>query len=383
MPWTSPTASIRERLQKPVRNIGLIAAIILLWLAYVEIVAFARLRLAAPETDIIPRSRLQAVYKHQNWVNALADEWKPSNRFDYQAYVIWERHPFEGKTINVEGDGLRHTYHSRCDPDAYTIWMFGGSTTWGAGVPDWLTVPSFLAEQYEQSGDNVCIRNYGEKAWVNTQELIKLILELKRGGRKPDLVIFYDGPADVYEVYQSGRPGVHQNFDEIKHLYEGHASEGRGGFHYLLNTNAAELFLEHRHRNQMEKRAATIDADLIARGAVRCYLDNLNFVEALAREYKFDYVFVWEPTIFNSNKSLSSDEQNTLAAANLRSPGLENADRSARQLVRASPSTHLIDVADVFDKISDTVYFDQAHVSAEGNRLVAIRIYQILQRRRP
>ena len=69
-----------------------------------------------------------------------------------------------------------------------------------------------LAEQNDKAGRSVCVRNYGETGWVSTQELIKLMLELKRTGRKPDLVIFYDGANDVYLPYQYGRVDVHNQF---------------------------------------------------------------------------------------------------------------------------------------------------------------------------
>jgi hypothetical protein len=364
---------------KIVRDFGILAVIVVLWLAYAEVASFARLRLASQETDIIPRSHLQAVYKNQDWVNTLADEWKPSNQFDYRAYVGWERRPFDGRTIQVDRDGLRRTFNSHCDTGAYTIWMFGGSTVWGAGVPDWLTIPSLLGQQYQQAGRSVCIRNYGEKAWVNTQELIKLILELKRGERKPDLVIFYDGPADVYATYQSGIPGVHQNFDEMKRLYETHAAEGRGNFQYLLKTNAARLLLERRLTNQIGNRGSRGDSNAIAQEAVRCYSENLSVVEVLARAYGFEYAAFWEPTIGNGNKPLTLDEENARQQAVKHSPGLEKADRAARVVVDSMLSSHLFDIADVFDEVADTIYFDQAHVSAEGNRLVAERIYKTLQ----
>lgn len=367
---------MQSRFAKLVNRFALIIAIFVLWLGYVEVAAYARLRLANPETDIIPRSRLEAAYQNATWVNTLANEWRPSNQFDYRAYTVWERRPFAGKTIQVERDGVRFTDHSQCDADAYTIWIFGGSTVWGAGVPDWLTIPSLLAEQYEKNGRKVCVRNYGEKAWVNTQELVKLVLELKGEERKPNLVLFYDGPSDVYATYQSGRPGVHQNFDEMKQVYEGHAAEGRGSFQYLLKSNAAQLLLGHRLGNQMGKRGTSQNAELIAKQTVRCYLENADMIAALAREYRFDYAFFWEPTIHNADKPLSPDEQRSLVAANLHSPGLEKADREARVLIDAQPHPHLYDIANVFDQVHETIYFDQAHVSAEGNRLVAQRIYE-------
>ena len=144
--------------------------------------------------------------------------------------------------------------------------------------------------------------------------------------------------------------------------------------------NAAQLFLQHRLQHQIEKQS-TKDAGAIAREAVRCYLENMNLVDVLARTYGFDYVFFWEPTIHNADKPLTSDEESAREAASKQSPGLEQADRAARDLIRAKSFPHLFDVADVFDQVPDTIYFDQAHVSAEGNHLVARRIYEILQQR--
>lgn len=369
---------VRMCTRKFVTSLGVLAAFVSLWLVYVEIASFVRLRLAS-ETDMISRSRLQTAYKNQEWVNKLADEWRRSNQLEYQAYVGWERKPFEGQTIQVDRDGLRRSFYSQCNSDAYTIWMFGGSAVWGTGVPDWLTIPSLLGQQYEQSGRSVCIRNYGEKAWVNTQELIKLILELKAGKQHPDLVIFYDGPADVFETYQSGVPGLHQNFDEMKQLYEGHAAEGRGNFQYLLKTNAARLFFERRLRREIEMRAFAKDRDTLADQTVRCYLENLRVVDLLARAYGFKYAAFWEPTIYGGHKRLAPDEQNARQETNLHFPGLEEADQAARVLVTNMSPAHLFDIGDVFDKVEETIYFDHAHVSAKGNRLVSERIFSTLQ----
>jgi hypothetical protein len=370
------------RVLKLASTFGLLVTIILLWLVYVEIASFARIWLASRQIEVIPRSRLQTIYKSQDWVNTLADEWGPSNQLNYQAFVGWRRKPFEGRAIRIDQDGLRRTFHSHCDADAYTIWMFGGSTVWSTGSPDWLTLPSLLGQQYEQAGRKVCIRNYGEKAWVNTQELIKLILELKHTEKKPDLVIFYDGPADVYETYQSGRAGVHENFDEIKRLYEEHVSETNGNFRYLLKTNTARLFMEQRFMNLVGERASK-DADSIAQQAVRCYVENLKVVDVLARAYGFDYAVFWEPTIDNGHKPLTPDEETRRQRAHEQTPGLEKADRTARACVDSISPPHFFDIADVFDQVTDPIYFDWGHVSAEGNRIVAERMYRTLQQARP
>jgi len=370
------------RVKKFAKQAGILVILVFLWLAYVEAVCFAKLRMANTDTDIIPRSRLQSIYQGAAWVNTLADEWKPSNKFSYEAYVGWERRPFQGQTINIDSTGVRRSSHSHCDDKAYTIWMFGGSTVWGAGTPDWLTIPSLLAEKYEQAGRNVCVQNYGEKAWVNTQEVIKLILELKRSERKPDLVIFYDGPADVYESYQSGRGGVHQNFDDTKQLFEGHASGGSGNFHYLLDTNTARLLLQQKLQNRIRRTSAK-DTASIARQAVRCYFENVHLVEALGHEYGFEPVFFWEPTISTGGKHLTVEEEVARDSARRQTPGLEEANQAAYALIKAQCRPPVFCIADALDTATGTIYFDEAHVAAEGNRLVAERMYNTIQQRRP
>jgi lysophospholipase L1-like esterase len=367
------------RVEKFAKQTGIFLILIFLWLAYVELVCFAKIRRANADTDIIPRTSLLSVYQGAPWVNTLADEWAPSNHYSYEAWVDWQRKPFQGQTINIDATGVRRSTPSHCDEKAYTIWVFGGSTVWGYGAPDWLTIPSQLAEKYEQAGRNVCVKNYGEKAWVTTQEMIKLILELKRGEQKPDLVIFYDGPADVWESYQSGRGGVHQNFEDTKRLFEGHAAAISGSFGYLLDTNTARLLLQQRLQNRM-KQTSTKDTDAIARRAIRCYFENVRLVEALGREYGFEPLFFWEPTISTGNKHLTAEEAVARDSARQQTPGLDEANQAAYALLKAECRPPVFCIADVLDTITGTVYFDENHISAEGNRLIAERMYDTIQR---
>ena len=367
-----------------IKRAGIAVVLIVVWLAWVEAACFARLRMANTDTDVIPRSRLQAVYKNAPWVNTLADEWKPSNLFSYEAYVGWERKPFHGQTINIDARGIRKSDPSHCSDrrtdDVAVIWMFGGSTIWGAGVPDWLTIPSLLAARYEKDGHPVCVLNFGEKAWVNTQEMVKLTLELKRTTRKPDMVIFYDGPADVYETYQSGRAGLHQNFDDTRQTLEGRASSGSGNFRYLLESNVGKVFLQQLLHDRMGTRASAKNADAMARATVQCYLDNVRLIQALGREYEFEPMFFWEPALSTGNKHLTSEEEAAKAASRKQTPGLEEVDQAAYALVKAQAQPPVFPIADALDSATDTVYFDEAHVSAEGNHLVADRMYETIQR---
>ena len=177
-------------------KVGLFFASVVILFSAVEIGAFFVRRAVSfaprPETRDMSAS---SVYQGRPWAEQFwREENIAFNREKYWPFVVWMA-PFTGSTIVINGDGVRRTFHSHCgDPTAYTIWMFGGSTMLGQGVPDWFTIPSLVAELYEKAGRPACVVNEGELGWANTQEVIELMLKLKRAKRKPNLVIFYDAP---------------------------------------------------------------------------------------------------------------------------------------------------------------------------------------------
>jgi D-alanyl-lipoteichoic acid acyltransferase DltB (MBOAT superfamily) len=60
-------------------------------------------------------------------------------------YGLWRMHKVTGETENVSDGGIRKTAHVKCGGDEPVIWVFGGSTTFGQGTPDWENIPSNLA----------------------------------------------------------------------------------------------------------------------------------------------------------------------------------------------------------------------------------------------
>jgi hypothetical protein len=139
-------------------------------------------------------------------------EFEESNKVLYHQYVLWRRAPYQGASISIDPEGIRRTFYTQCDNRTFTIWMFGDSVMWGAGSPDAETIPSLVARDYGKAGKPVCIVNYGEKGWSNTQEMVGLIEQLKHASRKPDVVLFYDGGTEAFAAYQSGQADVHSNF---------------------------------------------------------------------------------------------------------------------------------------------------------------------------
>lgn len=105
-------------------------------------------------------------------------------------------------SYNVGHEGVR--YDQRIRPDNIkqkinnSIWVFGGSTTFGQGVKDDETIPANLNKH---DTVNTYI-NFGVHAYHQSNEIDKLLLLLKKGYR-PSKVIFIDGLNDIIRMIET------------------------------------------------------------------------------------------------------------------------------------------------------------------------------------
>jgi len=378
-----------------------VAGVIWVWLratlvllVCIELIAYAYLDLR-PKRPVLGECHLNDDTKSQAWGPILChEESLVAGQPTYEPYALWRYPPYKGQTIDIDEDGLRHTDYSRCDAGAYTIWMFGGSALWGSGSPDSGTIPSLLANAYASRGHPVCIRNFGMLGWVSNQELVALVLMLKRSDIAPKLVIFYDGINDVLACWQYRRPGLHLHVEVIRERLESiSAPPTAGSFFYLRNSNVARAVLPSPslalsmsgmpavpHPDYL---AAAGPAQKTTSGAanalVSYYLRNLQVVAALAQQYGFRYAFFWQPALWAEHKPLSDEEKaisriqsNSVAGITSFFPAVYERMRSVRQ-------PHLYYIGDAFNNVRTSLYLDYAHISPRGNAIVVQRMFTILR----
>jgi hypothetical protein len=325
-----------------------------------------------------------SIYEGQPWASRYWNEWeKTINSLQYQSYVIWRRAPFAGETINVDAGGIRRTSFSSCDAGDYTIWMFGNSSLWGTGVPDWETIPSLLAKKYADAGHKVCVKNFGEKAWVSTQELIQLMLSLKQAPKSPDLVIFYDGVTDSYLPYQSSVPDAHFNFLQTKREFESLGNNG-ASLEYLKRTNTYRTLMELRSMlvgsGTGRDRAHLTSEELnsMAAATYSNYVKNIRLANLLAKEYGFHCVFFWQPTLLDGKKPLTADEVRLRQSELNDHPGSDAVVQATYNLFETYHGANFFDLANIFDKDPEARFIDFSHLGPAGNQIVADKIFAVL-----
>jgi hypothetical protein len=138
-----------------------------------------------------PREKV-SYYSSKDWAERYWYEMRLSRTQQYYPFVGWRRAPFKGETIEIDQNGIRLTPGGDCGATSFKVFTFGASAMWGTGSPTWGTISANLQKGLEKLRPGlVCVMNYAESAYVSTQDIIMLLLQLQ-SGNVPDVVLFYN-----------------------------------------------------------------------------------------------------------------------------------------------------------------------------------------------
>ena len=315
-------------------------------------------------------------------------ELQDSAEHQFIPFVEFRRRPFQGRYISVDGQGVRTTLNSRCDdPKSLRIWMFGDSVLWGSGVSDADTIPSQLARVYAASGQNVCITNYAEQAWVSTQELVELLLQLKYSIRPPDVVVFYDGENDILAPHPDAPQDINVGYYRFRDALKLWHEEDISPLRYLERSNtvrALNLLSAEIHRrlaNPNLPALSPIEIEAAAEASVENYQQNLQAVDALARSYGFRAFYFWYPTSSTGRKPLTAEEQTWVRAEQKHSLQFQ-LKQAGYAICSTLHRPRFLYLGGALDDQRGRFYLDSAHLTSEGNGIMAGKIFQVLKNAR-
>jgi lysophospholipase L1-like esterase len=262
------------------------------------------------------------------WWEEFNHDFDATRKMRWASYVYFRRVPeYRGRYVSIDSASRRITPQPTAPvTPVVRVYFFGGSTMWGTSQRDSQTIAAVASRRLQElapDGERVEVTNLGENGHVSTQEIIQLLLEL-RAGNRPDVVVFYDGVNDAGATVQSGAAGLPQN--ETKRAVEfalGRAID-RTGFERGLRKDARALA---RLASLAVQQSALVDwvssrkpaetrplvgATEGAQATANAYASNARLVEALARQYGFIPIYVWQPNLHSTKKVLSSYEQRVM-----------------------------------------------------------------------
>src|SRR5690606_14403447 len=208
--------------------------------------------------------------------------------------------------------------------------------------------------------------NYGAQGMTNYQET-QLFAQLLVSGRRPDLVVFYDGINDIALQLQNtlahrdvgGEPGQLQS-DIIRNAM---VAAGIG-----TPEPPSPLLPEH-----APVAAGQVPLDRLVQNVVDVYADGIELSITLGNAYGFPVLHFWQPDLLTRTRIDPGEE------ALLEVQGMDEmiyqSMRAFWSLVRQNLPEGSIDIADAFDGLDGPVLTDIVHVNEDGAAAVAAAMY--------
>lgn len=339
-------------------------------------------------------------------VGRLKDEtW--ARAFAYEAYTIFKERPYAGKYVAVDARGFRVTPPQGPWPPErhryFTVFLFGGSTTFGYGVPDDQTIAAHLQQALGDAGSARPARvyNFGRGYYYSTQERI-LFEQLVTAGALPDVAVFIDGLNEFRHIEDEPEfSGLLDAFVEGK--IDGAIVERlpavRAGT--WLTSRVARIVARrdteespvvetypaprYGHHTRTERRPGRRDAEApggdaaVTARIIARYVANKRIIDAVAKAVGVETISVWQPV------PIHKYDLRLYPFAPLRfdrhlAPGYRwMAERASRDV----PGGNFLWCADVQEDAREVLYIDRFHYSPHASRLVAGCIAESLRGRRP
>jgi hypothetical protein len=309
------------------------------------------------------------------------DRMGEAESYEFHPWAVSMERRFDGRFLTVE----EHFDHNRrgTKPPApadsgkkeFIIWLFGGSTMFGWGLPDDQTIASHVQDRLQRHLPQFRVKavNHGHSYWFSSQE-IALYVALLRTEPRPDVAMFLDGINDCYRVSEGDEAtafwaNAYAGWELLRkkfHDPDGNWFEFGADFplvrllRYLQMTSGpVNLFAS------VPSRYKRRPDDPVSR-TLQIYRTNRDIAEAVSRRLGIDVHFFWQPTQWYMPDGVVNDE----APPSL--PGVYDA------LVSEASAGSLKNFHTLHDALwnVDKAYVDRFHYSDKGSQILARKMVE-------
>lgn len=353
---------------------------IILWLFFGITVSAEAIRLFKSDKitkynpDKCYRSACIEGYKKYKWANKFFYENK-NLEFIFSDFTLWKAKKYKGETINIlHPENIRKTFKPKILKNDKKAYFFGGSTAWGFGVTDELTLASLFAKKYK-----IETFNYAQQAWVSSQNLTELS-RLISSQKKIDYVIFFEGLNDARNLCST-----HQNenyfISSVRDLYQEKVYNNnnfRVSFDNILNTFKSFItvlkykFIEDYHYKRVQKNFVELTYDchtnsIKKENATNFVIENWKQAKTLTEDQGGKFFLVLQPNIYFDNTG--SNHFSALQKLNKKNFSLKESERAFYNEIikKIGNEEFFIDTKDVFKDKYEYIHFDYGgHFLPEG-----------------
>lgn len=337
-------------------------------------VNYLRLSLFKSKTSVYDKALLPN-YVGYEWANDYFSE-EENIKTNYHDFIGWRRKEHSSSYINIDKQGFRkNSINSEILYSDAKVWFFGGSTIWGTGSKDDLTIPAFY-----QKISGLPTFNFGEGAYISHQSLNLLIKAYaSQDNLNKRLIIFYDGVNDVVHKCRSDQTYFSTQQEPV--FAKQYNSEPEKSSKSLLAfTPTIEIFTKIFSKikfGSSEKNnpasVATYNCDTDSAKAdqiIRTLILDWRLAKSIAESKGGQFLPILQPVSYIGTPNLKYLPE-VSGDVSLRRQYEIIYSKLKKKL--AVEKIEYLDLTEIFDG-SDLFYIDFCHVTPNGNRLVAQKI---------
>lgn len=346
-----------------------------------------------------PRSQLPNYTNDRNLAKIYFKE-NYQRQWQYEAFTGWTMKPFQGRTITIDSKGDRfnkaniYAKHSN-----KSVYFFGGSSMWGEGVPDQDTIPAIFT-----SISRIVSYNKGMTGYTSRQSLERFI-NLISQKEKISVAIFYDGVNDVHTHcisyldvnkdsqtdfirYQLEKIEAQQPLEEfleyLNYVFLFGTEKLAAKINSKLLNNQIDVFKEKNLSKQLSigKTYICDNSKERAQRVAETLVNNWEIAHDLAEARGIKFLAILQPVAFIGKPKLEH-LQKTFNNKKIQEIGLQykTVYPLIKKIIRERGHEWIVDYTDIFSR-DEYIYIDYAHVSRNGNLIVAKELYKDFRNRK-
>lgn len=278
-----------------------------------------------------------------------------------------------------ENSGFRKTIFNPENSDSsFIVWMFGGSTMVGYTDNDSLRIPSFIAKNVRRELPNKKIKfiNWGVSGY-NSQQEIRLFINLLTKYDKPDAVVFYDGGNDITTQLTYENVSAHfywEMFDNVT-SFGVYLPFAKSIYYAYVNSNIyyiyfmGKKFFSYKNENKFNK---------IVDDASKSYFKHAQIVSSICKSAGIKNCFILQPFLMAEKVPTDETEKSIW---NSKPTSYKKFVQNYYSGIRASMKNieGFSDLSNCFANRKEKVYRDPIHLYDSARKTISDSIYAKLK----
>jgi uncharacterized protein YjbI with pentapeptide repeats len=244
----------------------------------------------------------------------------------------------ESGRIYINNEGFRGPEFSQHkEKDVFRIFLIGGSTIFSAGVPDSQTVSAYMQEYFDQQNLDFKVEVINAGVGGSFSEIETKLIKERLINYNPDLFIIYDG------------------WNDLEHI--------RSPNFFSIPTKKIISTFE--------------DQNVTGESNPEIWKNRWIEICQMGEKNNFETIITLQP-IAGTGKRVLTEHENQYYLDHRSEDLLKPYPKFAQQLPELKKyCSQVIDLRELFDNISEPVYYDEGHVGSLGNSVVANKFYDL------